>query len=226
MIQFNLLPDVKLDFIKTRRRKRLVVLVSACAAGGSVALLVLLVMIVKVWQHQSIKGLEKDIKTNNTSLQNITDIGKVLTVQSQMGSLTNLHNAKPQASRMFVYLGQITPVQATITRITSDFEMYRMTISGTADTLQTVNTFVDTIKFTDYTSSTQTEATRAFKDVVLTNFSRDDKNATYQVDFTFVPAIFDATQENVNLLVPKTVTTRSELSKPGLFDAGTNGAAQ
>lgn len=220
MIQFNLLPDVKLDFIKTRRRKRLVVLVSTCVAGGSIALLVLLVMIVKVWQGQSIKSLEKQITASNNSLQNITDISKVLTVQSQLNSLTSLHDAKPIASRMFVYLGQITPATASISRITAAFPDNTLIISGKADSLQTINTYVDTIKFTNYISSTQTDPLPAFKNVVLTNFSRDDKGATYEVSFVYDPKIFDSVEDGVSLQVPKTVTTRSELSKPTLFEGG------
>lgn len=219
MIQFNLLPDVKLDFIRTRRRKRLVALISVCMAGGSVALLVLLLLVVKVWQLQSIKGIEKDITTNNNTLQSITDIGKVLTVQAQLGSLNKLHDEKPLASRMFVYLSQITPATATISQVTVDFPTSTLTVAGAADTLQTINTYADTIKFTDYTSATQTTPIRAFKDVVLTNYAPQEKSATYEISIVFDKNIFDAKQDAVSLIVPKLVTTRSELSKPGLFDA-------
>lgn len=219
MIQFNLLPDVKMEFIKTRRRKRLVVLVSLCVAGASVGVLVMLVIVVMVWQKQSIKSLEKDITTNMSTLKSISEIDKVLTVQNQLNSLTSLHDDKPLASRMFAYISQITPASVSVQRVSLDFDTSTMSVTGRADALSTINIFVDTIKFTEYSSSTQTEPTRAFNDVVLANFSRDDKGASYEIRFLFDPAIYDATADNVSLVVPKLITTRSELAKPGVFEA-------
>lgn len=68
MIQFNLLPDVKLQYIKARRSKQLVMLISVAVAATALALLVLLFINVKLQSHH-IDNLTKDIKTDTATLK-------------------------------------------------------------------------------------------------------------------------------------------------------------
>jgi hypothetical protein len=50
MIQFNLLPDIKMQYIKARRQQHLVILVSMIAIIASLAVLVLLIVTTDVVQ--------------------------------------------------------------------------------------------------------------------------------------------------------------------------------
>ncbi len=213
MIQFNLLPDVKLEYIKTKKTKQLVVSTSIIIAGASLALLLILFLIVNVAQKQHLKHLNSDIKANISKLQNTPDLDKVLTIQNQLNSLPNLHGQKPVTSRFFGYVSQLTPTTATISQAKIDFDASTITISGDADSLSTVNKFVDTIKFTEYTVDGSTESKKAFSDVVLSSFTKTEKGVTYQIDFKFDPAIFND-QAAVKLNVPNIITTRSTTEKP------------
>jgi len=105
-------------------------------------------------------------------------------------------------------------VAASISRLNVDFAQQAITISGSANTLEIVNTFTDTLKFTTYhtASAPQTEVP-AFSNVVLSAFGRDSKGATYTITFTFDPPIFSDTQE-VTLTVPNKITTRSQTEQP------------
>ena len=150
MIQFNLLPDVKLEYIKTRRTKRLVVIVSMFAAGISVAALIIMFLTVQVAQKKHITDLNKDIASQKKTLTDTPDLNKILTIQNQLKHLPDLHASKPISSRIFGYVQQITPVQADIASLNVDFSAGTMTIAGTADTLITVNKFADTVKFATY----------------------------------------------------------------------------
>lgn len=223
MIQFNLLPDVKLEYIKARRSKRMVLMIATGVTGASLLIFIGMFMVVNVLQPKHISDLNKDIAKDTATLKAIPDVNKILTVQNQLTSLTALHDQKPISSRTITYLEQLTPAKATIGDTKVDFAAHTITLTGGADALSTVNKFVDTLKFTDYTVAGQTDAKRAFSDVVLTSFSTGEKGVTYQLSFSFDPVIFDGTKQ-VTLVVPKIISTRSETEKPSDVFQTTNPA--
>jgi Tfp pilus assembly protein PilN len=177
MIQFNLLPDVKLEYIKARRLKRSVVLISGLVVAASLTLLIIMFVGVVVFQKKHMNDLSADIKTDKSKLESVQDLDKILTVQNQLGSLPALHDQKPVTSRLFTYLPQLTPQQASISDLTLDFDAQTLSVKGTADTISTINKFVDTLKFTDMKIGD--EQKRAFSAVVLSTFDRTDK-ASYE----------------------------------------------
>jgi len=216
MIQFNLLPDIKQQYIKATRVKRTALVVSFLVAVSSLFIFIALFLSVHVFQQRHLEAVNNDIKTNT---QKLKDLGKVLTIQNQLNSLPELHKNKPVATRLSGYLSQITPTQINIGELEVDFNTKTMKIIGTADSLQSVNKFVDTMKFTTYTDlssdsrDSQTKPGNPFTSVVLDTFTRTDKDATYQITLVFDSAIFD-NGKNVTLTVPKITSTRSETEKP------------
>jgi len=213
MIQFNLLPDVKLAYVKAQRSKHLVLVIASVTAGLAVVIFILLFLVVNVAQKKHLSDLNKDIKTDSTQLQNTPDLNKILTVQNQLDSLPALHQQKPVSSRLFTFLSQLTPVQASIGKLHLDFTTNTMTISGDADDLSTVNTYVDTLKFTTFDTADKSKHGPAFSKVVLSSFSRNEQATSYEITCTFDATIFNIASE-VTLTVPKTITTRSETEKP------------
>ncbi len=213
MIQFNLLPDVKLEHIKARRTKRFVILFSSCATGVLLAVVILLFTAVNVFQKTHLNDLNTDIKKYTSELENTPDITKVLTVQNQLNNIPALHDTKPVASRLFPYLTQITPDKLSVASVDISFETQTISIKGAADAISTINKFADTLKFTKYTASIDLVETKAFSNVVLSSFGKAETGATYSIDFKFDPTIFDSLRE-IKLVVPNIVTTRSETEKP------------
>jgi Tfp pilus assembly protein PilN len=214
MIQFNLLPDVKLEYIKARRSKRMVLLVSGGVAAFAFLMFVVLFLAVNVFQPKHISDLNKDIAKYTATLKAVPNLDKILTVQNQLGSLTALHDQKPTTSRLIDYLGQMTPAQATIASAKLDYADNSLTLSGNADSLATVNKFVDTLKFTTYTVDGSTTSKNAFSNVVLGTFANSDKGSSYVISLKVDPVIFDGTKQ-VTLTTPKIISTRSETDKPG-----------
>jgi len=213
MIQFNLLPDVKLQYIKAQRLKRLISVVATLVTATALAIVVLLYLYANVIQSKHLSDLNSDIKTNTSKLENTPNLTKILTVQSQLQSLPALHAKKPISSRFLDYLTQLTPAQVTISSTTIDFTANTITVTGGADALANVNTFVDTLKFSNYQKQGDTTQTPAFSQVVMTSFTRDAKAASYTINLSFDPVIFDGSTK-VTLIVPNQVTTRSETEKP------------
>lgn len=228
MIQFNLLPDVKLEYLKARRVRQLVVSVSVIATIAAVAVLIILLGIVYGVQKKNLDDLNSDISKYTSQVTGTPNLNKILSVQNQLGVLTSLHNQKPVASRLFTYLRQITPSAASVSQLNVNFgtsaadaaasiasTANTVSITGNASSLAVVNTYVDTLKFTTYkiAGSTSLSTPNAFSDVVLSSFSVGSSGSTFTITANFDPIIFNAA-DNVTLNVPNIVTTRSTVEQP------------
>lgn len=219
MIQFNLLPSVKREYVRAKRNKRLIILVSSLVGAVSILLFVLLFFSIQYVQKRYSESLSADIKTESKKLQGIADLNKVLTIQNQVNSLTGLHDKKPATPLLYGYLKQFTPEKASIASVAIDFDTQTITMNGEADSISIVNTFVDTLKFTDFKTA-DNKTSRAFSSVVLEGFGRSDKNATYQISLKYDPAIFVDSGKPVLVVPEGKVTTRSQTND--LFKPLTN----
>lgn len=195
MIQFNLLPDVKLEYIKTERTKRTVIGFSLLASAVALGLLIVLVLTVNVGQRAYISGLSNEINKKSSELRSTPNLSKMLTVQNQLGTLDDKHKEKLATSRTFDYLNQITPTDVGISQMTLDTVAKTIVLTGSAPTNESVNAFVDALKFTTYkTSDGSATNEHAFSDVVLT-LNRSDTNATFTINATVDTTIFDNTKD-------------------------------
>lgn len=213
MIQFNLLPNVKLEYIKARRTKRLVIVSAVIIGAASFFVFVLLFVNVNILQEKHISNLSKEIEENTNKLEEIEDIDKVLTVQNQLKVLTGLHENKPATDRSLTFISQVTPQKASVSQVSVNFDEKTISISGTTDSLATVNKFADTLKFTKYVVDESTQEANAFSEVVLVNFSVTEGQTTFQIDLKFDSTIFDNTKK-IKLIIPSIISTRSQTQKP------------
>ncbi|MDB5168692.1 MAG: hypothetical protein JWO41_48 [Candidatus Saccharibacteria bacterium] len=218
MIQFNLLPDVKIDYIKAQQTRRTMLSAATIVTVISVGIFILSFGANQL-QKKHLNDLNTDIKRETSQLKGNPDIDKVLTIQNQLQSLTALHDAKPAVTRVFSYLNQVTPNNTTISSMTLDLVTHSFSLTGSSDTLSSVNKYIDTLKFTTYKSDTVTDATPAFTGVVLSSFgltpadNGKPSTSSYTISFSYDPNIFDIKQ-TVKLAIPSTVSTRSEVDKP------------
>ncbi len=247
MVQFNLLPDIKLEFVKTRRLKYVMVIVSLFVGGIAISVFLFAFLFVNVVQKNTLSNLQDDIQRYSQDLKSEKDLDKILTVQNQLGALTSLHEKKPVTSRLFGYLTQFTPDQASLSKLTVDFSEKTMSLGGSAPSLDAVSIYTDTLKATAYTSGPSVTAKslndvcpnisgnqaavpprmvldkdahcvvppKAFSEVVLEKFGRDEKGATFTITLKYNPDIFDDTKE-IQLIVPTGIQT----NQANLFEAG------
>ena len=224
-VQFNLLPDVKLEFNRAQHAKRVVYTLSFLACGVAVALFVISFLAVNVLQKQLLNNANNDINNYSNQLKKIPDLDKILTVQNQLSALPGLHDQKHYASRLFGYLRDITPANVNIGKIDVDMTANSLTISGTADKVENVNKFVDTMKFTTFKATDATTANQAFTNVLLSKIDRDDKGASYEITTTFDASLFTGAT-SVSLNIPQETTTRSVLNAPSTSNPLFNGQTQ
>jgi type II secretory pathway component GspD/PulD (secretin) len=242
-VEFNLLPDVKIEYIKTQHAKRLVYAISAIAVAISLAILTISFLSVNVVQKKLLSDANGKIISDSQKLKSITDLDKILTIQNQLNSLPPLHDQKHYTSRLLTYLPALTPANAHIGKLNLDTTANTLTITGTADNIETVNKYVDTVKFTVYTIpgvSNEKDCGKAggkwdknkkictkaaFSNVVLTKADRTDKIASYTIDAEYDPSLFTGAN-GVDLIVSNEVTTQSVVNTPStngeLFNGQTN----
>lgn len=214
MIQFNLLPAIKLDYVRAKRTKRLTMLGAFLVSGVSLLVLVLLFVGIQLQAKHS-RDLSQDIKTQGKKLKETQDISSILTVQNQLNSLSTLHQSKPEAARVFSYLKQVTPAGVTLSNVEVDFTASTVTLKGRAPSISAVNTYADTLKFTTYKVGEETDTHKAFSSVVLGNIGTGSKDSSvdYGISFAFDAAIF-SNVSSVTLSVPNQVTNASQVDKP------------
>lgn len=235
-LQFNLLPDVKQQYLKAQRTKHTVMAASFAAAAVAIFILLVMMTTVYVVNKKKLSDADKDVTRYSNQLKAIPNIDKILTVQNQLNSLASLHQNKHITSRIYQYLPQVTPADVCMGKLTMDFNASTMTIDGSSSSQKSINTFIDTLKFTTYKLNGQDTKTKAFPSVIESQFSISSANnantascggkpaiASYQLAVQFDPSLF-SNSSKVELNVPSgLVTTRSVLDDPkSLFNGQTN----
>lgn len=206
MTQFNLLPDVKLEYVRTQRTKHFLTFVSVVVSAVSITILVTAFTTVDVIQKKSLHDENNDIARYSEQLKAVPNLNQILTVQNQLNTLTSLHEKKPVTSRLFTYISQVTPAQASLNELNVDFSANTLTIGGKAPSLDVVSAFTDALKTTEYSvaasnSTPSSSGTHAFSSVVLSSFGRDQTGATFTITCGFDPTIFNS-DDTVTLTVP------------------------
>lgn len=212
MIQFNLLPDVKIEYVRAKRIQRMVIGTSAILTVAAVGVTLLLASVVYGIQKKNLADMDDDIKSYTAQLQSTPDLDKIITIQNQLKAINGLHDQKVAASRIFQVATQVTPTGVTISDLTADFANNTFTITGGAPALDRVNAFTDSLKYAKFTSE-ELQSTKPFTDVVLTQFARNDAAATYSISCNFDPALFDGATP-YSLTVPNQISTGSVTGQP------------
>jgi Tfp pilus assembly protein PilN len=231
-VQFNLLPDIKLAYNKAQATKRRVTSIAYTASAISLALFLLLIITVDVVQKKQLNDSAKEVDTASKQLRAVPQIDNIITVQSQLKSLSQLHQSKHVTSRIFTYLPQLTPSDVTINKLDLDLKQGTMVISGTANSQHSVNTFVDTLKVAQYKVNSSDTPVTAFPSVVESGFSINPASIGYtinlQVDLKlFANNLLDANgkPQTPQLIVKKT-STGSQNPSNTLFNSTQTGAGQ
>ena len=216
MMQINLLPDIKLEYLRAQQNKRIAVLVSILVTSTVIIIVAALFSITLV-QSSNIKNLSKDIEIQGRAINGHKNLDDILTIKNQIQNLNMLHQQEPAADRVSLYLNELIPSSITVSSLNIDFNGDTMVLQGNAPGISQVNQLVDTLKFAQYSEPGQSSQKNAFSSVVLTSFGINNTTTTtpasYDISLNFDPTIFNNTM-NISLIVPNKVTTRSQLDQP------------
>jgi Tfp pilus assembly protein PilN len=226
-VQFNLLPDVKQQYIKAQRTKKTVTAIALLTSVVCVAIFILTLSVVYGVNKLQLSSADKSITKYQKQLSNVPNLSKILTIQNQLASLQSLHQKKHITSRLYDYIYELTPTTVKMGQLNLDLAQNTLGIEGTATSQKDVNTFIDTLKFTTYKLNGQNINKKAFTSVLESSFSVTQTGVSYGVTMQFDPALF-ANTGAVALNIPSGVTTRSVVDDPSnnLFNGQTGTDAQ
>ncbi len=135
MIQINLIPDVKQEYLKARRQRNLAItfsMIAGLAAGATVALSILFLLF-----QVGMEGLaDKGIKDEYAKLQQVEGLSELVTIQNQLSLVSGQHRSRSIDSRLFSVMGAINPPAPNDVRFTSvrlDPKTNLLTLEGVAD---------------------------------------------------------------------------------------------
>ena len=215
MIQLNLLPDVKIQYLKSQRVKRLVILGMLIATSAAIGLVIFLAFMTYVWDKKSINDLTGDIDKYSGQMGDLSEIEKALTIQYQLNSLTELHQSKPILSRVNQLLEKIVPNDVQLTTVTVDAEEGSIDLKGVATNLERANVFIDTLKFVQFQKVGDDKSrTNIFSGFELGGYNFDGGETSFSVKVIYDEGLFNRAGEIQIELESNKITTRSEVERP------------
>ena len=233
MIQLNLLPDIKKEFINAQKTRAVVVSSSILITLGAIGLSVVLFIYVTFLQQLQISLATGDIKSKTQQLNGIADLDKYLTIQNQLAALPELHDQKGIYSRLLSFLPVLnpnSPNNIVLSKLQVSTTDKLVSLTGSTATFESLNVFVDTLqnaKVAYKDASGAQQSSQMFSAVFVQNSAIDKSNGGNRVSFTvnstYQDAVFDGTNTEVTATVPNIQTSQSVTDSPKLFDSSSNG---
>lgn len=208
MIQVNLLPDVKQQYLRAQQTKYLVVVGSVFLSLIFLVVLGLLFLYVQLVQPRHRANIQQDIDAGISTLKEKENSVKIVTVQGVLEQIPALQDKKLITSSVFTYLSDFTPKSVNYSEIRIDTTTNIMTLSGQADTLEQTNELANNLKSANfsYTQNDAQQDVQPFAKVVFTSLGKAEqttggKDVSFQLTFTFNPVMFDQSIKNPKLSV-------------------------
>lgn len=236
MIQLNLLPDVKKEFLRAQSARRKTITIAIFVTIIAAGLTVVAAFYVFAVQNGIMYLQTQDIKGKSSQLSAVKDIDKYLTIQNQLKQLNGLHDNKNNFSRLLDFLPKLNPAppqNVTLYNLDVDTEANTITFKGRVSDYGALTTFKDTLTnatLTYQTNGAAHDATKLFigddtKEPVKVESVAYEKTATTQgVNFTVVahydPEAFKQGNVGVQVTVPNKETTNSVVGSPQAIFGG------
>lgn len=118
MIEINLIPDVKQQYLKARKMRNLAITFSILAGLAAAAVVVVAVLFLLVQMGRE-KLADDAIKKEYEQLSGVTDLSNLVTIQNQLSLISGQHQSKSVDSRLFGFLQSINPSAPNNVRFTS-----------------------------------------------------------------------------------------------------------
>lgn len=214
MIEINLLPDIKQEFIKAKKTRNMVI--SASIITGIVSLGLVVLLVVYLYGIQNIRSaiVDKSIIENEKKLEQTSDLANMLTLQSQLSSINQLHDQNGRSSRIFNLLAAINPVKPNDV-VFSNVKLYADEKTIRIDA-QAANGFVaaeilkKTIKATtfSYDGQDRGQSNLVAKDEPVISDMSYGEDATgskvlrFSISFVYDDAVFASTSKNLIISQP------------------------
>ncbi len=238
MIEINLIPDVKREYLRTRSLRNFVISMSVVVGVGMAGICVALGMIFAV-QLGGEALQDNSIREENKKLLAVADLNKTVTIQQQLDKIDQQHAAKNITSRLFDVMGAINPSAPNNVRISSlqlNPAEKTITIEGSAQNgYIALEVFKKTITNTSVlTTISDSEEKVPLADNIIAGETGFGENADgqrvlrFSFTFTYPDQLFANSEQPVTIETPagRIDVTDSKLGVPGSIFENTSGGAQ
>ncbi len=230
MIEINLVPDVKQEFIRAKMMRNFVISISVIVGVVVIGLAVVLgvvlggQLVTESWQ-------DGQIKKENDTLMAVEDLNKTVTIQKQLKTIDTQQNNKLVTSRLFdavLAINPPAPNQIRLTALKLDPAGKRITIEGSAvNGFLALETFKKTLINTTVQVGTEGELTPLAQDIITgeTGFGENAEGQRvlrFSFSFAYPDALFQISNDPVLVVTPtgRIDVTDSRLGIPdSLFDS-------
>lgn len=208
MVQINLLPDVKREYLKSQQVKHLFIMVAIVISIIAVSVLTLLYLYVQIAQPRHQKNIQSDIDKSITELKNKDNAVKIVTVQGVLEQIPGLEDKEMVTSRLFEYLNYFTPKTVSYSAVRLDFATGTLDITGQTSSLEETNVLANNLKsakFT-YTENNASQSLQPFSGVIFTSLGKSPqavsgKTVSFQINFKIDPTLFKQSISNQKITV-------------------------
>ncbi|NCU38865.1 hypothetical protein EOL96_07495 [Candidatus Saccharibacteria bacterium] len=216
MIQINLIPDVKREYLHAKRMRDVAISLStfiSIVAAGAVGLMLLFL------STQAARELlaDRTIEAEYDKLSNVENLSDMVTIQNQLSLISVQHADKSMNSRLFKVIEAINPIAPNDVRFTSialNPEDSTLTLEGQADAgYIAVETLVKTVQntsidYTDGSENAKIQSAEFASDVTVSETSygiaADNKRVLrFKMTITHVEGLFDNTKQDVEIVAPE-----------------------
>ena len=212
MIQINLIPDVKLEFIHAQQMRRVAISISLVVGAGAVGVVALLGFVL-LGQNLRAALAQGNINSRYNSLKSIENIDNVLTLQNQLSRVDALNGKKTIDSRLFDILSAVNPAAPNdmkFSTIKLDPSTSTITIDGAAaNGFAATETFRKTILNTtiESTANNTTTSTPLTSDVTISDTSYGEAADGSQVlrftlSFVYPAGMLDNSMKSIRVVTP------------------------
>lgn len=244
MIEINLIPDIKKEFIRAQRTRTAVISIAVLAVIIAVGISVVLVLYVFVAQALLLGHSDNRIKDESNKLAQVEDLSKILTVQNQVKQVGQTHANKSITSRLFNVLDGINPPypnDITISSVKLDTQAHTLTIQAQAEgAYRALETYQKTLTAArlnyvrDGKSTTvplvpdTSDTGLSFTDIGYGDSSDGRKILSFKLTMTYTEELFDPALSNITISIegtdakPKDVTDSANGVPESLFKEKTN----
>lgn len=218
MIEINLIPDVKKELLRAQATRTAVIsgaIITSIVAGGLVVALVLY-----VYGVQAVRSTlaQQEIKDQYATLSKVEDLSKVLTIQNQLATMSELNANKKIDSRLFNVLAAVVPPEPNsvqLSQINVDATDSIITLDGQTRAFDSMEVFKKTLDsaivvFTKDGEEQEVKLAEALNsgEVSYGENSNGDKVLLFSISFEYPEELFspDVTDVTVKLSVNGNVT--------------------
>jgi len=233
MLQLNLLPDVKKEFLHAQRQRNLVMYIAILASliSGGVVIILGLIMGGQLVQKNILTGNIDNDKQTIQGFKTGKQLDEYLTVQNQLSQIDSLKEAQPIYSRLFDYLQQLNPADpnsvelssAMVTTGTGSATGATIQLQGSTASFASLDVYKTTLARTTITYSngpngnSVTETLFSSVSVSSAGLSQDSggSKVSFTINLTFNAAAFRLSSVGITLKVPQETTSDADRNAPG-----------